>query len=58
MLARFVLGAVAAGAVIAPALAGQMNADEARKFVAGKVFDVAPEILAGKIRGRVVVKIQ
>ena len=38
MLARFVLGAVAAGAVIAPALAGQMNADEARKFVAGKVF--------------------
>jgi len=38
MLARFVLGAVAAGAVIVPALAGQMNADEARKFVAGKVF--------------------
>ena len=38
MLARFVLGAVAAGAVIAPALAGQMNAEEARKFVAGKVF--------------------
>ena len=39
MLARLVLGAVAAGAVIAPALAGQMmNADEARKFVAGKVF--------------------
>jgi hypothetical protein len=38
MLARFVLGAVAAGAVIAPALAGQMNADEARRFVAGKVF--------------------
>jgi hypothetical protein len=38
MLARFVLGAVAAGAVIAPALAGQMNADEARKFVSGKVF--------------------
>jgi len=39
MLARFVLGAVTAGAVIAPALAGQMmNADEARKFVAGKVF--------------------
>ncbi len=32
MLARFVLGAVAAGAVIAPALAGQMmNADEARR---------------------------
>jgi hypothetical protein len=38
MLARFVLGAIAAGAVIAPALAGQMNADEARRFVAGKVF--------------------
>jgi hypothetical protein len=39
MLAHFVLGAVAAGAVIAPALAGQMmNADEARRFVAGKVF--------------------
>jgi hypothetical protein len=39
MLARFVLGAVTAGAVIVPALAGQMmNADEARKFVAGKVF--------------------
>jgi hypothetical protein len=38
MLARFVLGAVAAGAAIAPALAGQMNADEARRFVAGKVF--------------------
>jgi hypothetical protein len=38
MLARFVLGAVAAGAMIAPALAGQMNAEEARKFVTGKVF--------------------
>jgi hypothetical protein len=39
MLARFVLGAVTAGAVIAPALAGQMmNADEARRFVSGKVF--------------------
>jgi hypothetical protein len=39
MLARFVLGAVAAGAVIAPALAGQMmDAEEARRFVAGKVF--------------------
>lgn len=38
MVARFVLGAVMAGAVIAPALAGQMNADEARRFVAGKVF--------------------
>src|SRR5258705_3077404 len=39
MLVRFVLGAVTAGAVIAPALAGQMmNADEARRFVAGKMF--------------------
>ena len=38
MLARLVLGAVAAGTVIVPALTGQMNADEARKFVAGKVF--------------------
>ena len=38
MLARFVLGAVTAAAVIAPALAGQMTADEARRFVAGKVF--------------------
>lgn len=38
MLARFVLGTVAAGALILPALAGMMTADEARKFVAGKVF--------------------
>ncbi len=38
MLARFVLGAVTAGAVIAPAMAGMMNAEEARKFVTGKVF--------------------
>jgi hypothetical protein len=38
MLARFVLGAVAAGAMIAPAFAGMMNADEARRFVSGKVF--------------------
>jgi hypothetical protein len=39
MFARFVLGAITAGAVIAPALSGQiMNADEARRFVAGKVF--------------------
>src|SRR5215204_6479918 len=38
MLARFVLGAVTAGVVIAPAMAGSMSADEARKFVAGKVF--------------------
>jgi hypothetical protein len=38
MLARFVLGAVAAGAMIVPALGGQMSADEARRFVSGKVF--------------------
>src|SRR5207237_5874090 len=39
MFARLVLGTVMAGAVIAPAVAGQvMNADEARRFVAGKVF--------------------
>jgi hypothetical protein len=38
MFARFVLGAVTAGAVIVPALAGQMSADEARRFVSGKVF--------------------
>ncbi len=38
MLARFVLGTVAAGAMIMPALAGMMTADEARRFVAGKVF--------------------
>jgi hypothetical protein len=43
MLARLVLGASlavsAAAAVAVPAIAGQnMNADEARRFVAGKVF--------------------
>jgi hypothetical protein len=38
MLSRLVLGALTAGAVMAPALAGQMNAEEARRFVAGKVF--------------------
>jgi hypothetical protein len=38
MFARLVLGAVLAGASILPALAGMMNADEARRFVAGKVF--------------------
>jgi hypothetical protein len=38
MRARFVLGAVTAGVLIAPAYAGMMNADEARKFVAGRVF--------------------
>jgi hypothetical protein len=39
MLARFVVGSVFAALVVAPALAGQtMNADEARRFVSGKVF--------------------
>jgi hypothetical protein len=38
MLARFLLGTVTAGAMIAPALAGMMDPEEARKFVAGKVF--------------------
>jgi hypothetical protein len=39
MVARFVLGTVLAAAVAVPAIAGQtMNADEARRFVAGKVF--------------------
>lgn len=38
MLTRFVLGALLAGAVTVPALAETMNADEARKFVAGKLF--------------------
>jgi hypothetical protein len=38
MLSRVVLGAITAGAMIAPAYAGMMTADEARKFVIGKVF--------------------
>src|SRR5438105_13729452 len=38
MLVRLVLGAVTAASMVLPALAGMMNADEARKFVAGKVF--------------------
>ena len=38
MLARFVLGALVAGASIVPAAAGQMNAEEAKRFVSGKVF--------------------
>jgi hypothetical protein len=39
MVARFVLGTVLAAVVVAPAIAGQtMSADEARRFVAGKVF--------------------
>jgi hypothetical protein len=32
------MGAVTAGVMIVPALAGMMNADEARRFVTGKVF--------------------
>jgi hypothetical protein len=38
MLARFVLGAVIVGSSVASAMAGQMNAEEARRFVNGKVF--------------------
>jgi len=38
MFARLVLGAVTATAMVVPALAGMMNADEARRFVSGKVF--------------------
>ena len=38
MFARLVLGAVLAGATIVPALAGMMNADEARRFVSGKWY--------------------
>ena len=38
MFARIVLGAVTAFATVVPALAGMMSADEARRFVAGKVF--------------------
>jgi len=38
MLARFVLGTLLAGATVMPALAGAMTAEEARKFVMGKVF--------------------
>jgi hypothetical protein len=38
MVARYVLGAVLAATVAGPAMAGSMTADEARRFVAGKVF--------------------
>jgi hypothetical protein len=38
MLARLFLGAVTAVTMIVPALAGMINADEARRFVSGKVF--------------------
>ncbi len=38
MFARIVLGTITAAAMVMPALAGTMSAEEARKFVAGKVF--------------------
>ena len=38
MVARFVLGAVLNAAMTVPAMAGSMTAEEARRFVAGKVF--------------------
>ena len=38
MFARLLLGAVTAGVIVTPALAGMMTADEARRFVAGKIF--------------------
>jgi len=38
MFARLVLGAFTAGVLVVPALAGMMNAEEARRFVSGKVF--------------------
>lgn len=38
MLARFVLASSLAVAAVAPAMAGSMTAEEARKFVANKVF--------------------
>ena len=38
MLARIIFGAVLASSVAAPVLAETMNADEARKFVANKMF--------------------
>ncbi|MES2751562.1 MAG: hypothetical protein V4661_09350 [Pseudomonadota bacterium] len=38
MLARIVFGALLAGTVATPVLAQTMNADEARKFVANKMF--------------------
>src|ERR1700755_426121 len=38
MFARIVSGALLLGAIAVPAKAESMNADEARKFVAGKLF--------------------
>src|ERR1700712_4584030 len=38
MFARIVSGALLVGAIVVPAKAENMNADEARKFIAGKLF--------------------
>ena len=38
MLARFVMGTIVAGTTVIPAFAGTMTAEEARRFVMGKVF--------------------
>ena len=38
MIVRILLGAALAAAVTVPAVAGEMNAEEARRFVAGKIF--------------------
>lgn len=38
MLVRVVFGALMGASLVAPVLAGQMNAEEARRFVSGKVF--------------------
>ena len=38
MFARIAFGVLVAGAISAPAFAEQMNASEARKFVANKLF--------------------
>ncbi len=38
MLARVVFGALLGLSVVVPAVAGSMNAEEARRFVSGKVF--------------------
>ena len=38
MFARIVSGALLVAAIVVPAKAENMNADEARKFIAGKMF--------------------
>ena len=38
MLTRVIVGALLGASFVAPALAGSMNAEEARRFVSGKVF--------------------